>query len=171
MADPCISLVVAVAENGVIGRAGGLPWRLRSDLKAFRRLTLGHVIVMGRKTFDSLPAPLDQRENIVVSRQPVTAPGVIAATSLASALDKARELAQARGQDEIFVIGGAEIFAAALPLASRIYLTRVHSHIEGDVFFPAFDPAQWTQTELSRHPATRSDDFPHTLILLERKAL
>jgi dihydrofolate reductase len=171
MTGPRISLVVAVSENGVIGRAGGLPWRLRSDLRAFRKLTLGHAVIMGRKTFESLPAPLDKRDMIVVTRQPATAPNAIRAASLEDALDAARSIAVGRGQADIFVIGGAEIFAAAIPLADRIHLTRVHAHIEGDVFLPELAAEDWTQTVLSHYPRTDSDEFPHTLMLLERKAL
>ncbi len=173
MTVPRISLVVAVSENGVIGRAGGLPWRLRSDLRAFRKLTLGHAVIMGRKTFESLPAPLDERHMIVVSRslQPVTAPNIIYAASLEDALDAARRIAAGRGQDDIFVIGGAEIFAAAIPLADRVHLTRVHAQVEGDVFFPELAAEDWTQTVLSHYPKRDSDEFPHTLMLLERKAL
>ena len=135
--EPVIALVVGIAENRVIGRGGDLPWRLPSDMKRFRRITMGKPLIMGRKTFASLPKALDGRDNIVVTRNAAfAAEGAIVARDLDEALRIARECAKARGADEIVVIGGAEIFRAALPLADRIYLTRVHALLEGDVFFP-----------------------------------
>lgn len=168
MQTPAIALVVAISENGVIGADGGLPWRLRSDLKMFRRLTLGHPVIMGRKTYQSLGRPLDQRDNIVISRQPLNDEGIIAAASPDEAIAKAAEIALQRGLGEIFIIGGAEIFAASLPLAQRIYLTRVHAVIEGDVFFPAHDLADWLPVSTQHAPAGKGDDFPHSFIVLER---
>jgi dihydrofolate reductase len=172
--DPVIALVVGIAENGVIGREGDLPWRLPSDLKHFRRITMGKPLVMGRKTFASLPKVLDGRDNIVVTRDPlfaatVTAKGAIAARELAEALRIARGCAAVRGADEIMVIGGAEIFGAALPLAERIYLTRVHAALEGDVFFPETDFRGWR--EVSHVPGARiaNDEYGFTFLVLERR--
>src|SRR5262245_33417637 len=122
-----VSIVVAAAENGVIGSNGRLPWRLPADLAQFRTLTLGKPGVMGRRTFPSLPRPLDGRDNIVVTRDPdFRPPGAFAASSLEHALVIAERCAAQRGVEEIMVIGGGEIYARALALAERIYLTRVH---------------------------------------------
>jgi dihydrofolate reductase len=166
-----ITLVVAAADNGVIGRGGRLPWRIPSDLKTFRRLTLGKPIIMGRKTYQSIGRPLDRRDNIVVTRDPAfRAPQVTVATSLGAAVDKARALAVAKGVDEIMVIGGAEIFCQALPLADRIYLTRVHAAPEGDAQFPSLAPGEWR--EVSREPLPRDarDEHACTLLILQRAA-
>jgi dihydrofolate reductase len=165
-----IALVVAVAENGVIGRGGQLPWRLPTDLKRFRTLTLGKPLVMGRKTYLSIGRPLDGRDTIVVTRQAdFCAPGVHVATSLEAALARGRELAAARGADEIVVIGGEEVFRCALPLAQRIYLTLVHGHPPGDTRFALPDPTVWRET--SREPMTQGpkDEFPADFIVLERQ--
>ncbi|MDX2265779.1 MAG: dihydrofolate reductase [Hyphomicrobiales bacterium] len=166
MTEPIIAFVVAVSENGVIGRDGALPWRLKSELRMFRRLTMGKPVVMGRKTFQSLPGVLDGRTNIVITRSGFTAPGVLAAASLEDSLRLAREAPG--GAEEIFVIGGAQIFAAAEPYASRLYLTRVHAVVDGDVFLPGPDPAEWRET--SRRPVERGagDDFDYTALVYER---
>jgi len=165
-----ISLVVAIAENGVIGRNGGLPWRLSSDLKKFRRLTMGKPLIMGRRTFQSLKTPLDGRDNIVVTRdERFRAEGAIVEGDFEAALAHARRCAEARGVGEIMVIGGAEIFKSALPLAGRIYKTEVHGRPEGDAVFPQIDWGQWK--ELSREALAKGphDDFQSTFIVLERK--
>jgi dihydrofolate reductase len=165
-----ITLVVAVADNGVIGRDGGLPWRLSSDLKTFRRLTMGKPLIMGRRTFQSLKKPLDGRDNIVVTRDEGFRPaGAIVAPSFPAALAQAERCARERGVDEVMVIGGADIFAEALPLAGRIYKTEVHGSPEGDTLMPKVDWDRWQ--EVSREPLPRGerDDFDATLLLLERK--
>lgn len=164
-----VTLVVAVAENGVIGRGGKLPWRLSSDLKTFRRLTMGKPLIMGRKTYRSIGRPLDGRDNIVVTRdQAWSEPGTLAAASYKAALDVARRLAAGRGVDEIMVIGGAEIYAQALPGAGRIYLTRVHAEVEGDATFATPDPALWREADREALPKGPRDDYASTLIVLER---
>lgn len=170
MNDTRISLIVAVSENGVIGRDGALPWRLSSDLKTFRRLTMDKPIVMGRKTFDSIGKPLDGRDNIVITRDPAfEVAGVSTCESVADALTLARVLAKTRGADEIMVIGGVQVFEAALPVADRIYLTRVHADVEGDRHFGALDAAEWR--ELSREPLPQGprDDHAATLIVYDRQ--
>lgn len=135
---------MAVAENGVIGRDGALPWYVPSDLKVFRRLTMGKPVIMGRKTYDSIGKPLEGRDNIIVTRNAgFSAAGVECTDTIAEAIDVADEKAARRGVDEIMVIGGAEIFAAMLPLADRIYLTRIHARPDGDTFFPELDPNIW----------------------------
>lgn len=166
-----ISLVVAVAENGVIGRRGVLPWRVPSDLKAFRRLTMGKSVIMGRRTYDAIGKPLDGRDNIVVTRNVnFSAAGVEHTGSIGEALDLARARAETRGVDEIIVIGGAEIFAATLALADRIYLTRIHARPDGDTTFPEPDPKLWR--EVSRAPIAPDprDEAAATLHIYERAA-
>lgn len=164
-----ISLVVAVADNGVIGRDGGLPWRISSDLKTFRRLTMGKPLIMGRRTFQSLKKPLDGRDNIVVSRDPDYRPeGAIMASSFEAALDTARTCAQARGVDEIAVVGGTTVFAAALPVAQRIYKTEVHASPAGDAYFPSVDWSQWREVSREMLPSGPKDDSTATLVVLDR---
>lgn len=168
-----IALVVAVAENGVIGRRGALPWRLPSDLKAFRRRTLGHPLIMGRRTFCSLPKTLDGRDSIVITGDPgfaadLAARGAHAAPDLQAALALARRFAAERKVDEIMVLGGASVYAAALPLASRLYLTRVRAAPEGDVTFPALDPAQWREVRCEEPPRGPDDEYSFSAIVLER---
>ena len=168
-APASIVLIVAIAENGVIGRDGGLPWRLSSDLKLFRRLTMGKPLIMGRKTFASLGKPLDGRDNIVVTRDATfAADGAIVARSLEDALAQTRDCARRRGVDDIVVIGGAELFRQALPLASRIYLTRVHASPPGDVVFPSIDWAAWRAAHTESHPSGPKDGFAFTFSILER---
>jgi dihydrofolate reductase len=164
-----VAFVVAMAENGVIGRDGQLPWRMPTDLKRFRRLTLGKPVIMGRKTYVSIGRPLDQRDNIVITRQPgFTAPGVQVVASAPAALELGLSLAAARGTDEIAVIGGAEVFRALLPWAERVYLTLVHAHPEGDIVLAAFDPPQWRETTREPMQQAERDQFAADFIVLER---
>lgn len=164
-----VALVVAAAENGVIGRGGMLPWRLSSDLKAFRRLTIGKPLIMGRKTYESIGKPLDGRDNIVVTRNAGwSAPGVHVVPSYEAAVELATTLATARGADEIMVIGGAEIYALSLEGARRIYLTRVHAVVDGDATMPHVDPAHWREVRREALPQGPKDDHRSTLIVLER---
>jgi len=131
-----------MARNRVIGKGGALPWRLPEDLKRFRSLTMGHPIIMGRKTYDSIGRPLPGRRNIVISRQPgLVIDGVETAASLQAALEMAADA------DEVFVIGGQQIYQAALPIADRIELTRIDRDFEGDVLFPEIDPEQWIESQ------------------------
>jgi dihydrofolate reductase len=168
-AEPILALMVAIAENGVIGRAGGLPWRLSSDMKHFRRTTMGKPVIMGRKTFASLKRPLDGRDNIVVTRDPhFAAPGVFVAHSLGEALDIGRDRARVLGADEIMVIGGARLYRECLPLARRIHLTRVHAAPNGDVRFPEIDLSLWRETRREQHPRGPKDDYAFTLSVLDR---
>jgi dihydrofolate reductase len=158
-----IVLIAAIAQNGVIGRDGGMPWRLKSDMRHFRALTLGKPVVMGRKTYLSLSIkPLPGRTNIVVSRdKDFTLAGAIVAPSLEVALDAARGDALRRGVDAIMVIGGADIYAQAMPLAQRLEITRVHLAADGDAAFPPIDPAVWRQSARTDHPAGPDDDAPY----------
>ncbi len=167
---PKITLIVAAAENDVIGLGGQLPWRISSDLRLFRRLTIGKPIIMGRKTFQSIGKPLDGRDNIIVTRDAQFATqGTIAVASLQAALDQGRTCAEARGVDEVMVIGGAEIFRNTIPLADRIYLTRVHGTPDGDTMLPPIDENEWREVSREPLPRTASDEFACTLIVLERE--
>jgi dihydrofolate reductase len=160
-APPRISIVLlaAVAENGVIGRDNAMPWRLSSDLKRFRAVTMNKPVVMGRKTFRSIGKPLDGRTNIVISRDAnFAAPGVVAATTLDAALNVARGDALRRGADAIAVIGGTEIFTQIMPAADRLDITLVHAKPAGDTFFPQIDPKVWRETERRDHSPGPQDD-------------
>jgi dihydrofolate reductase len=164
-ARPSLVLVAAVADNGVIGRGGGLPWRLKSDMRHFRALTMGKPVVMGRKTYLAIGKPLAGRTNIVVSRdRGFAAPGILVAPSLTAALEAARGDALRRGAGEIAVIGGGELYAQAMPLADRLEITRVHADILGDAVFPAIDAARWRETASSRQAAGPEDDADMTFV-------
>jgi dihydrofolate reductase len=161
-----VALVAAVDEDGVIGRAGELPWHLPADLARFRRLTTGHHLIVGRRTWESIGRPLPGRRMVVVSRgAPPLPDGVARATSLAAALD----LARLAGETEVMVGGGGEIYRAALPLADRVYLTRVHARVGGDTCFPTLDPREWR--EVSREDMAADDRNAHatTFLVLERR--
>ncbi len=151
-------MAAAVGENGVIGRNNELPWRLKSDLKHFRAVTIGKPVVMGRKTFLSIGKPLKDRTNIVVSRDSAyAAAGVLVTGSLDAALAAARGDALRRGANEIVIIGGSDLFAALMPRAVRLEITHVHAAPEGDVFFPKIDPGAWQETA-RREVAAGPDD-------------
>ncbi|MFZ4805815.1 MAG: dihydrofolate reductase [Hyphomicrobiaceae bacterium] len=164
-----ITIVVAAAENGVIGRGGQLPWRMPSDLKTFRRLTMGKPVIMGRKTFRSLGKPLEGRDNIVVTRDAdFAAPGAMVASSLDAALALARRAAEARGVDEIAVIGGADIYEQTIARADRIYLSRIHAAIEGDATFAPLDPSKWQEVERTPIATGDRDEHRATLVVYDR---
>ncbi|TNF35149.1 MAG: dihydrofolate reductase [Gammaproteobacteria bacterium] len=163
-----VALIVGMAENGVIGRDNTLPWHLPADLQYFKRMTLGKPIIMGRKTFESIGRPLPGRTNIVLTRQPGFAPaGVVVAANLDEALRLGQAQAARDGADEVMVIGGAAVYAEALPVADRLYITRVHLSPEGDARFPEPDPRQWQR--LSAEPAP--DQAPCTFERWERKTV
>jgi dihydrofolate reductase len=154
-----VVIIAAVAENGVIGQGGTMPWRLKSDMAHLRALTIGKPVVMGRKTWLSLwVRPLPRRTNIVVTRDAnFAAPGALVARSLETALQAARRDALRRGTD-VMVIGGAEIYAQAMPRADRLEITRIHMAPEGDTVFPTIDPAIWREAAREPHPAGAGDD-------------
>jgi dihydrofolate reductase len=153
-----VVLIAAVAENGVIGASGGMPWRLKSDLAHFRRLTINKPVVMGRKTWQSIGKPLKDRTNIVITRDPnFIAHGALVVPSFEAALAAARKDAEARGTDEITVIGGSDIFLAAMPVADRLEITHVHATPEGDVRFPPIDPAIWREVSRRKYPGGPDD--------------
>jgi dihydrofolate reductase len=158
-----LSLIVAVSHNGVIGRRGELPWKLSADLQRFKRLTMGHHIVMGRKTFESIGRLLPGRTSVIVTRQPeYHFAGAVVVHSLADAISLAE------GDDELFVIGGGEIYQEALPLAARIYLTRVHVDVEGDAFFPEPASDQWTEVSRNEHATDAKNQYDHSFVVFER---
>jgi dihydrofolate reductase len=164
-----VSLVVATAENNIIGRNGQLPWgRLPADLRHFKELTLGHPVVMGRKTYDSIGRALPGRANLVVTRQADwTAPGCQTITSVLAALARAQELAGADGT--VCVIGGGEIYREALPAADIVYLTEVHNTFEGDASFPTLSPTEWRETTRQRHEADDQNPYAYSFVTLQRR--
>jgi dihydrofolate reductase len=162
---------VARGANGVIGAGGALPWRLKSDLAMFRELTLGKPLIMGRKTWESLPRrPLPGRVNIVLSRDGSFAPaGALVCEDFSQAAQIGREQALEDGAAEVCVIGGAAVFEIALPRARRLYLTEVDAAPAGDVYFPAFDEADWTEVSRETHEAGEADDYAFVFRVLERR--
>ena len=162
---------IARARNGVIGRDGTLPWRLKSDLAIFRAITMGKPVIMGRKTWESLPRrPLVGRTNIVLSRDGSFEPvGAVVCEDFSEAVAIAREQAEEDGAKEVCVIGGASLFALALPRAGRVYLTEVEAEVEGDVVLAGFDESAWVETRSERHEASEVDEYAFTTRVLERR--
>lgn len=162
-----VSLIAALDRRRGIGKDNQLPWRLPADLKRFRELTTGHHIITGRKTYESIGKPLPGRTTIIITRnQNYSAEGCFVVHSLNEAL----ALARSRGEQEAFVIGGAEIYAQALPQADRLYLTFVDAEVEADAFFPAFDLQHWTEQESEKHLANEKNEFTFTIKFLTRKS-
>ncbi|RAK56654.1 dihydrofolate reductase [Phenylobacterium deserti] len=161
---------IARARNGVIGRDGALPWRLRSDLAIFRAVTMGKPVIMGRKTWESLPKkPLVGRTNIVLTKDgSFEASGAVVCEDFSEAVQIAREQADEDGRDEVCVIGGASLFELALPRARRLYLTDVDAEVEGDVSLSPIDESRWREVRAERHEASDSDDYAFTFRVLER---
>lgn len=158
-----ISLIVAMTENNVIGRDGDMPWRLSADLRRFKRITMGHHMIMGRKTFDSIGRALPGRTTIVLSR---TATYAMENVQVARGLDEA--IHQAKGDSEIFVVGGAEIYSLALPRAERIYLTRIHCELDGDTVFPQVNWSQWELIDKETHTADSKNDHNYSFLTYQR---
>ena len=166
---PDIVLVAAIADNGVIGRGNKLPWRLKSDMRHFRTVTMGKPVIVGRKTYLSIGKPLTGRTTIVVSGDPTfAAPGIVVAPNLDAAFAAARGDARRRGTDAIVIAGGADIYAQALPQATHLAVTHVHKHVDGDVRFPAIDPKIWRETARDEHEAAAEDDAPFAFVSYER---
>jgi dihydrofolate reductase len=161
-----LSILAAVSENGAIGREGGLPWHLPAELRHVKRLTTGHTLIMGRKTYESIGRPLPERTSIVITRDGdyAAAPGVIVVSDFEAALSAAR----ARGESEAFVFGGEAVYALALPRADRLYLTRVHARVEGDAFFPALEEAHWKLVDEERHEADERHAHAFTFQTFDR---
>lgn len=162
---------IARARNGVIGRDGGLPWRLKSDLANFRAVTMGKPVIMGRKTWESLPRkPLVGRMNVVLSRDGTFQPkGAVVCDDFAEAVGIAREQAAEDDAPEVCVIGGVSLFELALPRARRVYLTDIDAEVEGDVFLAPFDEGKWREVRAKAYPAGPDDDYPFTIRVLERR--
>lgn len=157
------SIVAAVARNGVIGRNGALPWRLPDDLARFRRLTMGHTVLMGRRTFESIGRPLDGRRNVVLSRDPAFRPtGVLVARSVEEALSSTAD------DGEVFVIGGSAVYRLFLARADRLLFTLVDAEPEGDVFFPPWESASFREVERLPHPTDERHDHSFSFVTLER---
>jgi dihydrofolate reductase len=167
---PILSLVFARARNGVIGKDGALPWRLKSDMALFKATTLFKPVIMGRKTWDSLPKkPLPGRLNVVLSRDGSFEPDqALVCESFTDALQIAREQAADDGAEEVCVIGGAALFEMAWPRAKRLYITEVQTEAEGDVSLPAFDEADWREVRREAYPAGPDDQYPFIFRVLER---
>lgn len=162
-----ISAIAAMSENRVIGDDNQLPWHLPADLKHFKALTSGHPILMGRKTYESIGRPLPNRSNIIISRNPdFKAEGCTVVKDIAAAVD----CAQKQDSEEIFIIGGAEVYKQLLPEIDRIYLTIVHEDFEGDAYFPELDMSEWHESERVRHEADEINEFACSFIVLERSS-
>jgi dihydrofolate reductase len=160
-----IAIIAAVARNGVIGLRNRMPWHLPEDLKRFRRLTLGHAVIMGRRTFESIGKPLAGRNNIVVTRSPDwTGSGCRATHSIETALAAVQE------QEAAFVIGGAEIYALALPFACRLYITEIERDFDGDAFFPEFDRSQWREVSREQRVLGGAVGFSYDFVAYDLRA-
>lgn len=158
-----IHLVVAVAENGAIGKDNQLLWHLPDDLKQFKKLTSGHTVVMGRKTYESIGKPLPNRTNVIITRnENYEAPGCIVVSSLEEAI---------RTESDVYIIGGAEIYQQALPLTDRIHLTEVQTSVEGDTFFPKLDSAEWHELSRETHPTDEKHRYAFDFVELERSTI
>ncbi len=164
-----ISMIAAVAENLVIGKDNDLIWKLPDDMKFFMEKTSGHHVIMGRKNFDSLPpkfSPLPNRTNIIITRQPnLKVQGAVVTHSL----DNALEIAKNNGEQEVFIIGGGEIYKLGLALADTMYLTEIKASFDGDAFFPEFDLSQWEETERVHHPADEKHKYAFDFVIYDRK--
>lgn len=164
-----MAIIVAVSENGVIGRDNDLPWHLPEDLRHFRRVTMGKPVLMGRKTYESIGKPLPGRTNIVITRNPAfEAEGVRRVESLDEGLALAEQIARQEGVEEAVVIGGAQIYALALPAADRLYITRVHANIEGDTMLPSIDWSQWRETSREPHQGSGKTPYDYSFVTFDR---
>ncbi len=158
-----VTIVVAIAEDNAIGNNNRLLWHLPADLKHFKNITTGHTVIMGRKTFDSVGKPLPNRRNIIITRQHIEIEGCQVVSSLEDALTASS------GEDEVFIVGGAEIYRQSIHLTDRIYLTIVHQKFEADTFFPEISYSEWTQTERTDHEPDEKNKFPYSFITLDRR--
>lgn len=162
-----VSLIIAATKKGVIGKDGKIPWRLPDDAKYFRRITMGHPIITGRKNFEDMGVLPGRHTIVVTHRTDWTHENCVVAHSIEEALERAREM-QA---EEVFVVGGGEIYRESLPLVERVYLTRIHDHgeVEGDVFFPELHPDEWREVKREEHPSDKKHRYPFTFLVYERK--
>jgi dihydrofolate reductase len=169
MADKTVALIVARTRNGVIGRDNSMPWHLPEDLRYFKRVTTNKPVIMGRHTWESLGKPLPGRDNLVITRNPdYRAEGATVVHDVATALQLANSLANARGANEIMVIGGAQIYREALPYITRAYITEIDAEIEGDTFFNALDSDIWEETARERHAPCEKNPYPYCFVTFER---
>jgi len=161
-----LSMIAALSTNGVIGRDRGIPWRQSTDLKRLKSLTMGHHIIMGRKTFDTIGRPLPGRTNVVITRQPDFAvEGVV----VVSSLEEAIRIAGESGDSEPFIAGGAQIYELAMHRADRMYLTRIHADIQGDTFFPEFDDvSEWHLTDAEHCEPDEKNEYPYSFLIYDR---
>ena len=168
MSPPRFSILVAMAKNRVIGKNNTLPWRLSADLKRFKQLTMGHHIIMGRKTYESIGRPLPGRTSVIVTRQPdYQVPGAIVVGSIAEALKVCNE--EKDMNQESFVIGGAEIYQQALELCQRMYITEIQQEFDGDTLFPEFNPQEWREIFREKHRLDEDDGLEYHFVVLDRK--
>lgn len=166
-----LSMIVAVAENGVIGRNNALPWYLPNDLKYFKQTTMGKPVIMGRKTYESIGKPLPGRTNIVITRQADYQPeGVKVVSSVEAARELAESVCLIDGQEEAMIMGGAEIYALALPHTDRLYLTEVHADVDGDAFFPEYDKSLWQEVAREDFAAEGPNPYNYSFVVYEAKA-
>jgi dihydrofolate reductase len=166
-----LAFVVAVARNGVIGRNNALPWHLPEDMKFFKRVTMGKPVLMGRRTWESIGRPLPGRSNIVITHQEdYEAEGIKVVNSLQEARTLAEHIAEIDGVEEAAIIGGAFIFAEALPITDRMYYTEVHADVEGDVYFPEFDRDEWKEVERQDFKAQGPNPYDYSFVILDRKS-
>lgn len=170
MGDIILSIIAARAQNGVIGNQGQLPWRLRDDLSFFKKVTLGKPVIMGRRTWESLPMrPLPGRANFVLSSDwNYNAHSARVYSSFLPALNAARATAARVDMDEVFVIGGARLYERALPIADRLYITEVEAEVDGDTVFPPLAASEWTTTEIARHEAGSRNEFAFRIVQYDR---
>ena len=166
-----LALIVAASENNVIGKNNQLPWYLPGDLKYFKAITMAKPVIMGRKTFESIGKPLPGRDNIVITRNPdYQAEGIKVVASLEAAIELAESIILINGGEEVMIIGGAEIYRQALPNADRVYLTRVHRHVEGDAFFPELAEQDWQEVAREDIAAEEPNPFDFSYLVLDRVA-
>ena len=157
-----VTIVVAIAENYAIGKHNQLLWHMPADLKHFKQITSGHTVIMGRKTYDSVGKPLPNRRNIIITRQDITIPGCEVVKSVEEALKLCSN------EEEVFIVGGAEIYKLAMYKTDRIYLTIIHHSFDADSFFPEIDYMEWKEVSMEDHPADEKHKYPYSFITLER---
>lgn len=167
--SPRLSLIAAVADNGIIGADGAMPWRLSTDMKRFKALTMGKPVVMGRKTYESLGKPLEGRTNIVVTRGAALGTPVVTVGSVRDAIDTARENARRLGIDEVMIIGGATLYAATISLADTLYITHVHASPDGDTVFPSFQSSDFEEVSREETPSGQRDSHATTFVIYQRR--
>lgn len=164
-----LALIAAMAQNRVVGIDNKLPWHLPEDLKYFKRITTGKAVIMGRKTYESIGRPLPNRTNIVITRSTeFSAPGIEVVNSLDAAIELAENVSLINAVDEVMVIGGAQIYEAALPQADRLYLTHVHANVEGDAYFPDVDMSQWNELGREDYDASETNPYNYSFVVYDK---